>query len=175
MRELADEARIRRFMRELGGAARHPARVYLAGGATAVLAGWRPSTIDVDLKMVPEDDLVFRAIAELKDRLRINVELASPDDFIPVPDGWEDRSRFVAQEGPLTFLDYDLVSQALAKIERGHAQDTADVREMLGRGLVQADAVRKAFNAIAPRLHRYPAIDPEAFRRAVDEALQRPA
>jgi len=40
MRELADSSRIERFMRELGRAAREEARVYLTGGATAVLLGW---------------------------------------------------------------------------------------------------------------------------------------
>src|SRR6201999_1643214 len=30
--------------------------VYLTGGATAVLYGWRESTIDVDIKVVPDND-----------------------------------------------------------------------------------------------------------------------
>jgi len=172
MRGLVDEARIRLFMRELGRAARRPARVYFTGGATAVLAQWRASTIDIDLKFVPEDDALFRAIPELKESLQINVELAAPDDFIPVPDGWEDRSRFVAQEGPLTFLDYDLTAQALAKIERGHSQDLEDVHAMIRRRLVEPNALRAAFEAIEPRLYRYPAIDPASFRRAVDDVLR---
>jgi hypothetical protein len=172
MRGLADEARIRSFMRELGRAARSQARVYFTGGATAVLSRWRPSTIDIDVKIVPEQDALFRAIPELKESLQVNVELASPDDFIPVPEGWEDRSQFVGQEGPLTFLHYDLVSQALSKIERGHAQDGEDVREMLQRGLVRPADVRAAFSAIEPRLYRYPAIDPPTFRKAVEEALK---
>ena len=62
MRALADAARIRTFMRELGRAASAPGQVYLTGGATAVLIGWRDTTVDVDLKMVPEQDRVFRAI-----------------------------------------------------------------------------------------------------------------
>jgi hypothetical protein len=99
MRALADADRIRRFMRELGEASAEPARVYFTGGATAVLLGWRSSTIDVDLKIVPEHDALFRAIPRLKDALQINVELAAPSDFIPVRPGWEDRSRFVAMEG----------------------------------------------------------------------------
>jgi hypothetical protein len=53
MRELADSTRIERFMRELGQAAQAEGRVYLAGGATAVLHGWRETTIDVDIKLVP--------------------------------------------------------------------------------------------------------------------------
>ncbi len=104
--------------------------------------------------------------------MRLNVELAAPDDFIPVAPGWEERSRFVAQEGPLTFLDYDLVAQALAKIERGHAQDREDVAAMLERGLITPESIRTAFTSIEPALYRYPAIDASAFRQAVEEATR---
>ena len=61
-----------------------PARVYLAGGATALLHGWRGSTIDVDIKIVPDVDRLFRAMPKIKERLQLNDELASPDDFIPL-------------------------------------------------------------------------------------------
>lgn len=167
MRAPVDAGRIRELMRALGRAARRPARVYLTGGATAVLLEWRRSTIDVDLKFVPDDDALLRAIPELKERLSMNIELASPDDFVPVREGWDGRSPFVAQEGPLSFHHFDLVAQALAKIERGHAQDVEDVQSMLDRGLVTVEALREAFDEIAPRLYRYPAVDPDAFRRAV--------
>jgi hypothetical protein len=83
MRELADVRRIRQFMRALGAAARGPGRVYLTGGATAVLAGWRASTIDIDLKLVPDDDALMRAIPALKESLQVNVELAAPIDLNP--------------------------------------------------------------------------------------------
>jgi hypothetical protein len=161
MRALADGDRIHRFMRALGAASPAEARVYFTGGATAILHGWRASTIDVD-----------RAIPQLKEQLQINVELASPDQFIPVKDGWEDRSPFVGREGRVSFHHFDLYAQALSKIERGHAQDVEDVREMLGRGLVEREALRAYFEAIAPRLYRYPAIDPASFRQAVEEAVK---
>jgi hypothetical protein len=172
MRGLADETRIRQFMRELGRAARRPARVYFTGGATAVLSQWRTSTIDIDLKLVPDDDALLRAIPDLKESLQVNVELAAPADFIPVKDGWEERSRFIAQEGPLTFFDYDLTAQALSKIERGHAQDLDDVREMIARGLVRPASLRETFVAIEPLLYRYPAVDPTSFRKSVEDLLQ---
>ena len=69
-------------MHALGEETHAEARVYLTGGATAVLHGWRTSTIDIDIKIVPDVDAVFRAIPVLKERLQINVELAAPDDFI---------------------------------------------------------------------------------------------
>ena len=171
MRALADEARLREFMRALGAAAEQEGRVYFAGGATAVLMGWRSSTIDADISVVPETDAVFRALPALKERLRLNVELASPAHFIPELPGWADRSPFIAREGRLSFHHYDLYSQALAKIERGHARDKGDVAEMLARGLVERARLRELFEAIVPGLHRYPAIDPPSFRRALDDAL----
>ena len=97
MREVADADRIRRFMRAVGAEADGDGAAYLTGGATAVLVGWRSTTIDVDVMFVPESDRLLRALPRIKDTLRVNVELASPADFIPVPPGWEDRSPFVAR------------------------------------------------------------------------------
>lgn len=154
-------------MRALGREASAPAHVYFTGGATAVLLGWRAATIDVDIKIVPESDAVLRAIPRLKESLDLNVELASPDHFIPVKDDWAERSAVVGQEGRLTFRHFDLYAQALAKIERGHVQDLEDVREMLGRGLVDRRRLAEYFAAIEPQLYRYPAIDPPTFSAAV--------
>jgi hypothetical protein len=171
VRALADRDRIHRLMQAFGRAALGDVRVYLVGGATAVLLGWRPTTIDVDLVMRPEDDALLRAIPRLKDELQVNVELASPLDFIPVPPGWEDRGRFISQAGRAVFLHFDLYAQALAKVERGHRQDLADVREMLARGLIDRRRALDYFARIEPELYRFPAIDPPSFRRAVEETF----
>ncbi len=169
MRQLADAERVRRFVRELGGEADTEAACYLTGGATAVLLGWRNSTIDVDVLLVPESDRLLRAIQRLKDDLEINVELASPLDFIPIPDGWEDRSLFEAREGKLSIYHFDPYGQALAKLERAHSQDLDDVRELLDRGLVEPARALAYFDEIEPGLFRFPAVDPAAFRRHVEE------
>jgi hypothetical protein len=168
MRSLVDPARIRRLMSALAAAASDDTRVYFTGGVTAVLHGWRSSTIDVDMKIVPDRDSMFRALPELKERLEINIELASPDDFIPVRAGWEDRSPFIARESRVSFHHFDLVAQALSKIERGHAQDMADVAAMLARELVTRHGLLAGFAAIEPALYRYPALDPVSFRAAVE-------
>jgi hypothetical protein len=160
--------RIRRLMSELGRAARGAGVVYFTGGATAVLLGWRESTIDVDLKLDPEAPGIFEALGRLKDELDVNIELASPDDFLPPLPDWRERSRFIETQGFLSFYHYDLRAQALAKIERGHAQDTLDVRSMLARGLVSGDELRAAFAQMRPGLERYPAVDPDELQRKLD-------
>jgi hypothetical protein len=174
MREPVDAGRLKELARTLGREARGAeVRIYLTGGASAVLRGWRPTTIDVDMKIVPDSDPVLRALPELKERLRINVELASPDDFIPELPGWQERSLPITREESVSFLHYDFYSQALAKIERGHRQDLEDVQRMLEDGLVDRDRLLAFYEGIEPKLHRFPAIDPRSFRRAV-EAVCRP-
>lgn len=174
MRERVDRVRLRTFMRLLAEATRRPLQVYLVGGATAVLEGWRDSTVDVDLTFGDDDDAVLRAIPALKKRLNLNVELASPADFIPVKAGWEDRSPFVAQEGSVTYRHFDLYAQALAKIERGHETDRTDVAELIARGLVDRARLLEYFNAIESDLYRFPAVEPASFRRAVEAVASGP-
>lgn len=171
MRSLTDQTRLRRFMRELGEAAAAFGRVYFTGGASAVLLAWRPTTIDIDLRLEPDQDTVLRAIAGLKDALDINVELAAPSDFIPELPGWRDRSPFIAREGKLDFHHYDFYAQCLSKIERGHASDGADVASMISSGLVAPARLAELFAAIEPQLYRYPALDPADFRRRVAAAV----
>ena len=171
MREVVDADRVRRFMQALGKDAEVEGRVYFTGGATAVLLGWRTSTIDVDIKLVPEHDSVTRAIPRIKEALHINVELASPDLFIPPLPGWQDRSRFIERHGRTSFFHYDFYAQALAKIERDHVRDREDVEQMMALGLVDRGKALELFAAIEPDLHRYPALDPASFRKKAERVL----
>ena len=156
MRQLADADHIRQFMQALGAEGNEKARLYFTGGATAVLLGWRPTTIDVDIRLFPETDRLLRAVPRLKEQLQLNIELACPADFIPELRGWQDRSLSIAIEGQVAFYHYDLYAQALAKIERG---------------LIDLQTARRHFDEMEPLLYRYPAIHPPAFRRAAEEIL----
>jgi hypothetical protein len=160
-------------LRELGAKSLQEIRVYLTGGATAVLYGWRPTTVDVDIKIIPDSDAVLQAIPELKESVQINVELAAPDQFIPELPGWQERSPFVAREGKVSVHHYDLYSQALAKIERGHAQDLQDAEEMVRQRLVDPAQLLRLYGEIEPKLYRYPAIDAPSFRRRVEHFVAR--
>jgi hypothetical protein len=110
-------------MEAFARAASRPTTVYLVGGTTAVLLGWRESTIDVDFVVQPDDNALLRSLPALKDSLEVNLELASPLDFIPVPEGWEDRNPLVRRIGDVLFRHFDPYAQVLAKLERGHAQE----------------------------------------------------
>ena len=121
MRQVVTRATVHRLLEQLGRLARDPVRLYLTGGATALLHGWRDSTIDVDLCFEPEQDAILREFPAIKEALDINIELARPADFIPEVPGWHERSLFIGQFGKLAAYHFDPYSQSLSKIERGHA------------------------------------------------------
>jgi hypothetical protein len=168
MREAVTEPRLRAFMRAIAGEAREPGRIYLTGGASALLKGWRENTVDIDITIIPESDRILRAIPNVKERLHINIELSSPADFVPALPGWETRSPFIAIEGPISFHHYDFYTQALSKLERSHQKDLLDVGSMIRDGLVDPDRLRALFEEVAESLYRYPAIDPPTLRAAVE-------
>ncbi len=171
VRELANSQKIRQFIDELGRACTGPGCVYLVGGTTAVLNGWRDTTVDVDLKLDPEPEGVFQAIALLKDRLDINVELASPDAFVPPIPNWRDRSPFIVRVGQVDFRHYDLYTQAFAKIERGHQRDIADVQAMIEKGFIDIRLLEQYIRAILPKLERYPHLDEASLREKLETFL----
>ena len=75
MRDRLTRESLRALMRELSRSAGKDGHysVYLVGGGTAVLEGWRASSVDADLH-APRDD-IFRDVQAIKERLRLNIEL----------------------------------------------------------------------------------------------------
>jgi hypothetical protein len=172
MDHLLDKQKLIEFLTQLGRRAGAKGACYLTGGASALLVGWRATTLDVDLKFDPEPPGVFDAIAELKKSLQINVELASPDNFIPVPQDWKNHSPFVGQYGDLSVYHFDFTAQALSKIERAHPKDLLDAREMLRRGLTSKPQLAAMLLAIRPFVKRYPALDEDDFVRRIEAYLR---
>lgn len=166
-RQATDASKVRAFMRLFAQETRGGGRVYLVGGASAVLIGWRPTTVDVDLKLAPAPHGAFEAIALAKNTLNMNIELAAPDDFVPALPDWPARSPHIVRHREVDFFHYDFHGQALAKIERGHALDRQDVAAMAERGLVAPNTLLALFGKVEADLLRYPAIDPACFRRKV--------
>lgn len=102
MRQRVDQQRIELFLQQLGRRFTKPGRIYLVGGTTMVYEGLRQQTLDIDLayEIANEDHSVFIAtVRELKERLSLNIEEASPADFIPLPVGYQERSQFIAAMG----------------------------------------------------------------------------
>lgn len=170
-RRLTSE-RLLELMRELAHSAmgRRSYRIYLLGGGTAVLMGWRESTIDADL--YTEKDEIFRDIQDIKERLQLNVEFVRPEDFVPALAGTADRHVFIQAEGKVSYYHYDPCAQLLSKVVRGFRQDMQDARNFLVSGMVDAEQFRLLVAEIpASAYARYPALTRHAVSSAVDAFL----
>lgn len=168
MRTPVDSPRLRTFLEELSRAAREPTRLFVTGGASQLLRGLRESTLDIDLTFEPESDEVLRSMVSLKDALSVNVEIVSPAHFVPALPGWRDRCEFALQIGRLTVLHFDPYTQALSKLERGHARDMQDIQALVRERIVDPVRLRSLFADVRSELFRYPAIDPTTLSAAVD-------
>ena len=118
MRANIDTQKLERLMQVLGREAQGSGCIYFTGGASALLIGWRNSTVDVDLRLDPEPPGIFQAIpterfaiSKLKQELNINIELASPQDFLPPLPGWRDRSVFIGKQNKVKFRFITMILQ----------------------------------------------------------------
>jgi hypothetical protein len=173
MRSNVDPQKIEQLMKALGNEARGSGCIYFTGGASALLIGWRSSTVDIDIRLDPEPQGIFQAIAKLKQELNINIELASPQDFLPTLPGWRDRSIFIGNHGQISFYHYDFTAQALSKLSRGFDRDIKDVKAMYEQKLFSLSKLRDCFEAIIPELIRFPSLNPDVLRSRVENFIER--
>ena len=172
MRQNVDSQRIEKLMQALGREAQGSGCIFFTGGASALLIGWRESTVDVDIRLDPEPPGIFQAIAKLKQELNINIELASPQDFLPPLPGWRDRSVFIGKQGQISFYHYDFTAQALSKLSRGFDRDIKDIRAMYQQKLFSLRDLHDCFEAIAPELIRFPSLDPVLLKSRVENFIE---
>ena len=173
MRQEITKKRLKLLMQELARCAprRGAFRVYFVGGGTAVLLGWRRSSIDVDLHS--DQEAVFRSIQEIKERLNINIEFARPEDFVPPLAGAEDRHVFIEKIGAITYYHYDPYAQLLSKVVRGFQRDLDDAREFIASGMVDPAKFRALVAGIPDTAYsRYPSLSRDGVQSATEGFLR---
>lgn len=167
-----DSVRIREFLEALSGRFRGNARIFLVGGTTLVLEGYRALTVDVDLTFDVDPALhgeFVRAIRDLANTLAINIEQVSPEDFIPKLPGAADRARFIDTFGGLTVYHFDPYSTALSKIARGRHEDFLDVERLIAEGWLDWTELERLFADVLPRMATESLKgDPDDFQRKFD-------
>jgi hypothetical protein len=172
MRDRLTRESLRGLMRELARSARQGRHygIYLVGGATAVLQGWRESSLDADLSAT--DDEIFRDVQAVKERLRLNIELVRPEDFVPPLEGSAERHVFIETVGAVSFFHYDPYAQLLSKIVRGFERDLVDARAFIRAGMVDVGRFRRLVWAIPDAAwSKYPRYAPAAVRKAVQDFI----
>ncbi|MBI3359638.1 MAG: hypothetical protein HY023_00830 [Chloroflexi bacterium] len=168
-KRISDAQEILDFLRRLGQCYRHAGVVYLVGGSSLILVAAKESTFDIDLKIevAPEHhDEFIRCVRRLSAEMELSIEQASPDEFLPLPAGYEDRRRYVGRYAALDVFHFDFYSVALGKLQRGNEKDYNDVVSMIRAGVIELGNLEQYFREVLPKLEAYSLrTDPQDFER----------
>ncbi len=166
---LVDARTLETFLQRLGQCFHHQAALYLVGGTSLLLAAGKMSTFDIDVQVQTENQhysQFIRCLRTVSRDLGVPVELASPEQFIPLPAGFQDRRQFVGRYGSLDVFHFDFYSIALAKVHRGNEKDFDDVVRMVQTGLISITVLESYLEQILPEYeYHQPSADPATFRR----------
>jgi hypothetical protein len=152
-------------------------RLYLVGGSVLIDLGLRGTTLDVDYVADADDPAALadleQLIRSLKNELDINVEPASPADFLPIPRSILERSRYVGRHGNLDVYYYHLPSLVISKAARGLEQDVADAERLLRAGEVAWTDVEATWEEIRTSPTGWLRYEPDEIGRRLDALRQR--
>ena len=154
MRPQTDRQGNELFLQRLGRRFTRPGRLYLSGGTTMISECFRQQTLDIDITFEVADEhhcAFVAAVRDLKEQLSLNIEEASPAEFIPLPSGHQERSQYIGRYGQIDVFHFDLYSIALSKIERGTESDFDDVLTLLASGRLELSLLISYFDEIMTR------------------------
>jgi Nucleotidyltransferase of unknown function (DUF6036) len=156
MRQRVGQQEIEQFLVQVGRT-RQPGRLYLTGGAALVHRGIRPGqTLDIDIQITIDPANLTAQIAQLKQKMNINIEFASPSDFIPLPAQWEARSEFINRYGQVDVFYLDWYSIALSKMQRANRQDVVDVQLLVRQGFVDVSELDLLYQDVLNKIGNPP-------------------
>jgi hypothetical protein len=156
MRQRVGQQEIELFLVQVGRT-RQPGRLYLVGGAAMVHRGIRPGqTLDIDIQITVDPANLTAQIAQLKQRLNMNIEFASPADFMPLPAQWETRSEFLKRYGQVDVFYFDWYSIALSKMQRANRQDVVDVQLLVRQGFLDLAELDRLYQDVLGKIGQPP-------------------
>lgn len=153
MRQPVHSQEVQQFLEALGKAVHIPCKIFLVGGTSLVFFGLRVETIDIDLTFEVDNahhGKLIDAIRRLKEELNLNIEEASPGDFIPLPPGWRDRCIYIGTFGSVIAFHFDLYSTTLSKLERGTQIDFEDIMSLITNEKIEWKKFEELYQAILP-------------------------
>jgi hypothetical protein len=156
MRQCVGQQEIEQFLVQ-PGRTRQPGRLYLVGGASLVHRGIRPGqTLDIDIQITVDPMNLTAQVAQLKQRLNMDIKFASPADFMPLPAQWETRSQFIKRYGQVDAFSFDWYSIALSKMQRASRQDIVDIRLLVHQGFVTLTELDRLYQDVLGKIGQPP-------------------
>jgi hypothetical protein len=182
-----DREKLRAFLARLDSAFGRPGRLYLVGETTLLAEGWRDwaERIEIASEIEPDGrEALAAAIERVAGEMGIEVIDEFPGDVIPLPDGWETRTRPVgpglepvgaaaAAPRALQLAHFDPYSVSIRFIARGDEPDYHLTLSYLRHGWITIERLDELLEALLPRFtQRTIQQDPAEFRRKYHGLLQ---
>jgi hypothetical protein len=157
---------IRKFLKQLGERYPYPGTLYLLGGSAISLLGNPRPTVDIDYAadFSSADAPLLQVMREIAKEMDLDLEEVPLREFIPLPNGADQRHRSIGQFGQLQVYVFDPYSIALSKVARGFETDLEDVVFLLRRKFIAIKELEAMIMAALPQVHAYD-IDPREFRQ----------
>lgn len=161
--------KLQSFLEEIGRCYRHSGRIFLVGGSSLLLVAGKTSTLDIDLDFDVEPAYhseLIQCLRQTSRRLNLPVEQAAPHQFIPLPQGYQERHQYIGRYGALEVFHFDFYAAALSKIHRGNTKDFTDTIQMVHQAIIDFAELKRQFHEVLPQLETFSLrADPEDFRR----------
>ena len=173
-----DRPALMRFLGRLEEDFRRPGRLYLVGETIQVYEGWSPWTrrLEYTSSLGVENRTELANVADrLSTEMEMEVREESPDDVIPLPEGYEDRARPADydQNAPWQLHHFDPYSVSFRLITRGDEPDYHAVLAFLQHGWVTVEKMNELLTGLLPQFTSETIQqDPAEFRRKFRGLLQ---
>lgn len=170
------------FLNRLDSTFSRSVAVYLIGETTQVLEGMRgwASKIELTTGLEPADRSSFlQAVRDLEEEMNVKVLDEFPGDLIPLPDGYEARTRSAV--GPkdglrlkkITLAHFDPYSVSYRFIARGDEADYQVVLAFLKNGWIDFPEMDSMLETLLPQFSMATIQqDPAEFRRKYKSLVQ---
>jgi hypothetical protein len=148
-----------------------PARLYLVSRTSHLAEGWCDRVPAFELAGDAGGAELGEAVREAARGLEVDLVWESPADVIPLPLGWEERSRpaMIGQGGTANALElrhFDPYSVVLRLIARGDEPDYVAALQYVMHGWVEPARLEGLLGEVLPRMTSQTlAQDPAEFRR----------
>jgi len=145
MSSTLNSADIKSFLECLGERITTDETIYLIGGSALILLGSPRVTLDIDYvgsEFPSTSDSFAAQIKSLADEMHFEVEPVQLDEFIPLPDGADQRHHLIGEFGNLTVYVFDPYSVAISKLDRGFESDLEDVIFLIERKMITLEMLR---------------------------------
>ncbi len=139
-------------------------------------SSWTNTRFDIQVTVDPAN--LTGQIAQLKQKMNINIEFASPGDFMPLPTQWEARSQFIKRYDQVDVFYFDWYSIALSKMQRVNRQDVIDVQLLIQKGFVDITELDFLYQDVLNKVGKppydrlFPNLSPQQFAQHYQAARQ---